>query len=361
MLLQPLCNPCQLPFCIQMAQSRRVKRKTQILLLLATATYWNPARGQTPATTLSIELQNVVEYQVDISDVSKFGTNPNITAGSFSGSKCLSNQLVALGDVVAVNGQPAKGTYTSRGVVVCTGLTANPSQPIADTSWNTIRYETYEILQSDGTPVGTVMTSGLNAGTPSPPGPSVGTQNFAIVGGTGAFVGARGQKGGRNSALNGAVTPRLASIAEDPAKRRENGGGHILSVLYVIPTSRPEIAITASGPAVTHSNDFSLVSASKPAVAGEILSLFATGLGPTRPGLNPGQPFQSNPLAVVNSPVEVTVNGNPAEVLGAVGYPGAVDGYQVNFRVPPDAPKGSSAIQVSAAWISGSEVQIAIQ
>ncbi len=41
-------------------------------------------------------------------------------------------------------------------------------------------------------------------------------------------------------------------------------------------------------------------------------------------------------MAVVNSPVEVTVNGKAAEVLGAVGYPFAVDAYQVNFRVPPD-------------------------
>src|SRR5690242_4293063 len=33
-------------------------------------------------------------------------------------------------------------------------------------------------------------------------------------------------------------------------------------------------------------------------------------------------------------PVEVTVNGKSAEVLAAVGYPGAIGGYQVNFRVP---------------------------
>jgi uncharacterized protein (TIGR03437 family) len=98
---------------------------------------------------------------------------------------------------------------------------------------------------------------------------------------------------------------------------------------------------------VAHSGDYSLVSVSKPAAAGEILSLFGTGLGPTRPNLDPGQPFPSNPLAVVNSPIEVTVNGRPAEVLAAVGYPGAVDGYQVNFRVPPDAVHRTATVQVS--------------
>jgi uncharacterized protein (TIGR03437 family) len=55
------------------------------------------------------------------------------------------------------------------------------------------------------------------------------------------------------------------------------------------------------------------------------------------------------------------VNGKAAEVLGAVGYPGALDGYQVNFRMPSDAAKGAASIQVSAAWIAGTPVNIAVQ
>jgi uncharacterized protein (TIGR03437 family) len=112
---------------------------------------------------------------------------------------------------------------------------------------------------------------------------------------------------------------------------------------------------------VVHSNDFSLVSTAKPAAAGETLSLILTGLGPTRTSLDPGQPFPSKPLAVVNSPVEVTVNGKSAEVLGAVGYPGAVDGYLVNFRLPSDTTKGTASIQVSAAWIAGAPVSVPVQ
>jgi uncharacterized protein (TIGR03437 family) len=123
----------------------------------------------------------------------------------------------------------------------------------------------------------------------------------------------------------------------------------------------PQIVTTATGPAVAHASDFALVSGTKPATAGEILSLFATGLGPTRPGANPGTPFPSSPLVAVNSPVEVTVNGKLAEVLAAVGFPGAVNGYQVNFRVPPDTVKGVATIQVSAAWVAGAPVSITVQ
>ncbi|MBI3645015.1 MAG: hypothetical protein HY233_03495 [Acidobacteriales bacterium] len=125
--------------------------------------------------------------------------------------------------------------------------------------------------------------------------------------------------------------------------------------------SRPEIVQTPSGPAVSHSNDFTFVSASKPAAAGEILSLFATGVGPTRPGVDPGKAFPASPLAVVSSPVDVTVNGKPAEVLAAVGFPGAVDGYQVNFRVPADTARGVATVQVTAAWTAGPEVKITVQ
>ena len=125
--------------------------------------------------------------------------------------------------------------------------------------------------------------------------------------------------------------------------------------------SWPQVVSTPNGPAVTHSSDFTLVSPSKPAAAGEVLSLFATGLGPVLPGVDPGQPFPSSPLAMVNSPLQVTVNGKPAEVLAAVGYPGAVDGYQVNFRLPSDIVKGPATIQVSAAWIAGAPVNIPVQ
>ena len=181
-----------------------------------------------------------------------------------------------------------------------------------------------------------------------------------ITGGTGAFLGARGQMSVA-AAAPGVVTQRNASITEDPANRQRNGGGTVRWIAHVIPMARPEVTMLPSGPAITHSSDFSLVTASKPATAGEILSLFTRGLGPVSPGVEPGQPFPSSPLANVNSPVEVTVNGKAAEVLSAVGYPGAVDGYQVNFRVPPDTARGPATIQVTAAWVSGTPVSIPMQ
>ena len=76
--------------------------------------------------------------------------------------------------------------------------------------------------------------------------------------------------------------------------------------------------------------------------------------------MDPGKPFPTDPLAVVNSPVEVMVDGRPAEVLAAVGYPGTLDRYQVNFRIPADAAPGLVAMQVITAWVAGPEVRISV-
>jgi hypothetical protein len=271
------------------------------------------------------------------------------------------NRAIAIADIQAVNGQPVMGTHTRTATNMNLRPAPAPGQAIADTARNQAGDISFEFLKNDGTPIGTIMASGF-AGGASPPGsPSkVTVGNFVITGGTGAFLGARGQVGWEDPPP-GVSIQRSASMTEDPANRRRNGGGAQRWVIHLIPMERPEIAMLPAGPAITHSSDFSLVTASRPAVAGEILSLFATGLGPADPGVDPGQPFPSRPLAIVNSPVGVTVNGKAAEVLSAVGFPGAVDGYQVNFRVPPDTAKGSASIQVTVAWISGSAVNISLQ
>jgi hypothetical protein len=336
------------------------------LEFIAITILWLGLRGsavfgqEPPPTILTIAVENVVEYQGDISDPTRFGTSPGITPSN--GISTFAVALV-LGDIVSVNGQPAKGVYVGRPLDIALTPTPKPRQSIADTSHASLRSHTFELLRADGTPIGTIMSFGLDGGTPPPGAPSYSFAtrgDYTIYGGTGAYLGAHGELVQRQQALE-TVPPRAASMAEDPANRRTNGGGKILFLLHVLPRYTPQIANTSQGPAVTHSSDFTVVSAAKPAAAGEVLSLFATGLGPTAPSVDPGQPFPASPPAVVNSPVEVLVNGKTAEVVGAVGLPGAVDGYQVNFRVPPDTSKGPATVQVNSAWIAGAPVSITVQ
>jgi hypothetical protein len=316
-----------------------------------------------PPSILQIDLANHVLYTPDTTDLSKFATEPNVTPPTATGVPLNFNKSQGIADIVAVNGQPVKGTHAGAVAAAFTLRTApTPGQAISDTVRQAVGISTFEILKSDGTPIGTLIASGLAAGDAPPGAPAAATgNNYVISGGTGAFLGARGQMSVA-PAPAGVITQRQASIREDPANRRRNGGGTLRWIAHVIPMSRPEITKlpSGSGPAVIHASDFSPVTAANPATLGEILSLFATGLGPVIPGVDPGQPFPSSPLAVVNSPVEVIVNGRAAQVLDAVGFPGAVDGYQVNFRLPPGTT-GPASIHVSAAWISGTPVSIPVR
>jgi uncharacterized protein (TIGR03437 family) len=334
--------------------------KTALAMALCTAACSRPGLAQAaPPSILQIDTGNVVLYTEDTSDLSRFATDPNLTTAvpprNFS-------RTVAIADIVAVNGQPVMGTHV-RGAIGNLGLRTapGPGQAIADTERAAVAVFTFEILKIDGTPIGTIVANGLATGAAPPGAPLTVTagNNFAITGGTGAFLGARGQLGAV-APPPGVAAGRGASMTEDPANRRRNGGGTQRWIAHLIPMSSPQILTTASGPAVSHF-DLSPVTAAKPARSGEVLIVQATGLGPTLPGVDPGQPFPTEAILPVNSPLVVTVNGRDAEVVNGIGWPGMVDTYRVDFRVPEGTAAGTASVQLSAAWMAGTAVRIAVQ
>src|SRR6185437_12622679 len=111
---------------------------------------------------------------------------------------------------------------------------------IADTLHPSIRQQIFEILKTDGTPIGTIIGLGMSGGAvPGSPALVI-NGDWAIVGGTGAFLGIRGQMGRGTQT----VAARAASVTEDPANRRVNGGGKLQWVLTLLPMFTPQIANT---------------------------------------------------------------------------------------------------------------------
>ena len=166
-------------------------RKAQavaLTALLLIALHCNLAKGQTtPITTLTIDMANVVEYQADISDPTKFARNANITPSLGIGPppNAIPNfaAVTIIGDIVAVNGQSAKGTYAGRSVPVNAANPAPwPGGAIADVTRTALRQHIFEIWKSDGTAIGSIMSFGFSGG-PAPPGmPATERANWAIVG-----------------------------------------------------------------------------------------------------------------------------------------------------------------------------------
>jgi hypothetical protein len=191
--------------------------------------------AQVQPVTTQVDVNNFVLYNYDTFDTTLFGTNPSPTNVMMK----TYNFHISIGDIVAVGGAPATGTLlcTHTMFVLSPTATAGSGKAIADTKRFMIDDCSLEILTSNGT-AGTIFIHGLFGGPPPPGAPaSQAFSNMIVTGGTGAFLGVRGQAG-----HTGPWTPRVASVTEDPAKRRVNGGGVESIVLQLSPVFPPGLA-----------------------------------------------------------------------------------------------------------------------
>ena len=106
-----------------------------------------------------------------------------------------------------------------------------------------------------------------------------------------------------------------------------------------------------------------LVDTTSPAVAGEVVQVFCTGLGATEPRVTSGKPAPAaEPLARVVVPVEAQVGGQPATVHFAGLAPGFVGLYQVNVEIPADVKPGEAVpLLLLQNGVPSNTVTIAVQ
>jgi uncharacterized protein (TIGR03437 family) len=104
-----------------------------------------------------------------------------------------------------------------------------------------------------------------------------------------------------------------------------------------------------------------VVDATHPAHAGDIISIYCTGLGPVNPPVDVTQPAPNTPLSNVTGQLSVIIGNTSAEVLFAGLAPGFTGLYQVNARVPASVTTGSIPVQVSVDNIPSNGVTLAIQ
>src|SRR5262249_4502638 len=134
---------------------------------------------------MQIELANIVGYQEDTSDVSKFATNTAVTPSGAVRNFAFQEHLA---DIVAVNGKTVKGTLVRNVRLSALRTAPTPGQGIADVIRTGMTSDTFEILNDDGSLIGTFVGYGpFQAGASAAPG------IFSVTGGSQAFLGMRGQ------------------------------------------------------------------------------------------------------------------------------------------------------------------------
>jgi uncharacterized protein (TIGR03437 family) len=118
---------------------------------------------------------------------------------------------------------------------------------------------------------------------------------------------------------------------------------------------------SGSGPGViTHPSTNLLVTTDSPASPGEVVQIYAAGLGPVAPFLPSGRPAADLPLSRTLSLPSVTMNGMPATVSFSGLAPGFVGLYQVNAQVPQGI-QGTVSVTVSVEGISSNAVTMEVR
>jgi uncharacterized protein (TIGR03437 family) len=298
------------------------------------------AADQPMISVVTIETDNVVTYIGDVADPARLGL---ISGPATPGATRAFAESITVGDVVSINGRPAKGLWQSRSLSMGYSPTAGPGFAIADSAEGAPGECKWAILTTDGILVGRFQEGGLGV--------------HQITGGSGPFLGIRGTQ----TTVQAVQAPRRASMTEDPSMRRVLGGGTLIHTFYIAPSYPPALAGTDSSPAVYHS-DFSPVTAASPAHAGEVLIARGMNLGFTTPAVAPGVAFgNSDPWNQVNAPVEAIVGGQAQDAINKLGWPGQIDLYRVDLRVPPTTPSGMTTLQLRVSGIAGPPVQIPVQ
>ena len=99
-----------------------------------------------------------------------------------------------------------------------------------------------------------------------------------------------------------------------------------------------------------------------PASPGDIVTLYATGLGATQPAIAPGMLATS--VAQITAPIAMTIGGETIPVLLSIQYAGVSPTfsglYQINVLLPSDLPNGLLPVTLSVGGINAPVSALAV-
>lgn len=212
---------------------------------------------------------------------------------------------------------------------------------------------------------------GLNLGRQAIPEPS-----FVPCPGTGTPVCLPQQMGGASVRIGGLDAP-LYSVSPFQINAQvpfdlPPGPAQITITLDGVESGPLDVTVNAAGPGIfTVSRDgtgagiflhadYRLVTNSAPARPGEVILIYATGLGAVLPQATTGAAPPSDPLFHALSTVSVEIGGKPSDWSFAGLASGFVGLYQINVTVPPDTAAGNVAVVVTGGGVRSNTVTIPV-
>ena len=143
-----------------------------------------------------------------------------------------------------------------------------------------------------------------------------------------------------------------------------NGVSSSDPVSFPLESARPGLFVwDSSGTGhgvITHAISQLPVSASLPATTGELVQIYATGLGAVDPSIPSGQPAPPSIRSRATASVEVTMNGMKAELDFAGLAPGWVGLYRVNALVP-EGIAGTVDVVVTVNDVASNTVTLQVE
>ena len=138
-----------------------------------------------------------------------------------------------------------------------------------------------------------------------------------------------------------------------------NGNGPSASFTVTVAANAPAIFFSPV-PAVLKNSNFSLVSATNPVRADDVILVYCTGLGQTTPAVATGALAPAVGPFAATSTVTATMGGQSASVIYSIASPGFAGLYQVAIRVPAGL-SGAAPLTIAQGATVSNSVSVAVQ
>ncbi len=123
----------------------------------------------------------------------------------------------------------------------------------------------------------------------------------------------------------------------------------------------PAFFETSPGVVAALDSNFQVIGSSNPAKRGQVVQLYANGLGPVTNQPASGDPAPASPLAQTKSTPVVTIGGQPAAVSFSGLAPGFAALYQINVTVPQSLTPGNQPVTVAIGGQTSKSSGIVVQ